>query len=357
MTTTETQQRTAVVDADIHPTIPAANLAARLPEPWRTRFQTFGTRVAPPPAIYPRVRNGGMRLDSYPANGIPGSDLGLIREQLLDAYGIGYGVLIPLQAHSYGAEQPEYAQALCHALNESIREDFLDPEPRLVSSLCVPHESPELSIAEIERYADDPRFVQVLFPGGPETVLGHQKYLPIYRAAAEAGLPVAIHLGGIEQHRGDGWPSFYLEHHCWFGNGMAMLAANLILEGVFEQVPDLQIVLVEGGIAWSAPLMWSLDEAWSLLRADVPRLQRKPSEYFREHFWFSTQPIEEPPNPKHLGMALAQTGMTDRILFASDYPHWDFDSPTTALRELPKELREEIMNENAYRLYRNLERP
>ncbi|TNC26863.1 amidohydrolase family protein [Amycolatopsis alkalitolerans] len=357
MTTTEPKQRTALVDADIHPTIPAGRLAGKLPEPWRTRFTMFGTRIAPPPAMYPRVRNGGMRLDSFPANGIPGSDLTMLREQVLDLYGVGYGVLIPLQAHSYGAEAPDYGAALCHALNECLLEDFLEPEPRLVSCLCVPHESPDLAIAEIERYAGDPRFVQVLFPGGAETFLGHQKYLPIYRAAAEAGLPVAIHLGGIEHHRGDGWPSFYLEHHAWFGNVMAMVAANLICEGVFEDVPELQIVLVEGGIAWSAPLMWSLDAAWPRLRADVPKLRRRPSEYFREHFWFSTQPIEEPPESRHLPMALRHTGMTDRIMFASDYPHWDFDSPATALRDLPKDLREEIMDHNAYRLYHRLERP
>ncbi|HET6503763.1 MAG TPA: amidohydrolase family protein [Amycolatopsis sp.] len=356
MTTAQIRQRTAVLDADIHPAIPAARLASLLAEPWRTRYQTIGTRVAPPPAFYPRVRNGGMRLDAYPANGIPGSDLKLLRDQVLDAYGIGYGVLIPLQSHTFGAEQPEYAQALCHALNEAIRQDFLDPEPRLVSSLCVPHESPELAVAEIERYAGDPRFVQVLFPGGAQASLGHQKYLPIYRAAAAAGLPVAVHTGGAEHHRADGWPSFYLEHHCWFGNVMALAATSLVCEGVFEQVPDLQVVLVEGGISWAAPLMWSMDAGWSRLRQDVPMLRRAPSEYFREHIWFSTQPIEEPADPKHLAMALAQTGMADRVLFATDYPHWDFDSPDTALRALPKDLRERIMSENAYRLY-HLERP
>jgi predicted TIM-barrel fold metal-dependent hydrolase len=357
MTSAPVRQRTAILDADIHPSVPAADLAARLPEPWRTRFETFGFRVAPPPAMYPRIRNGGMRLDSIPANGLPGSDLELIQEQLLDRYGLGYGVLIPLQSHSYGAEQPEYAGALTRALNDAVVEMFLDPEPRLVSSLCVAHETPELAIQEIERFAGDPRFVQVLFPGGTEMPLGHQKYLPIYRAAAEAGLPIAVHLGGMEHHRADGWPSFYLEHHTWYGNVMAMGAANLICEGVFEQVPDLQVVLVEGGIAWSAHLLWSMDAAWPLLREDVPRLEKRPSEYFREHFWFSTQPIEEPPEREHLATILRQTGMTERIMFASDYPHWDFDNPDTALRDLPKDLRQTIMSENAYRLYHRLERP
>jgi predicted TIM-barrel fold metal-dependent hydrolase len=44
--------------------------------------------------------------------------------------------------------------------------------------------------------------------------------------------------------------------------------------------------------------------------------------------------------------------MTDRIMFASDYPHWDFDSPAMSLpRAVPKELRARIMAGNACRLY------
>ena len=98
--------------------------------------------------------------------------------------------------------------------------------------------------------------------------------------------------------------------------------------------------------------MWSMDAAWSAMRDDVPHLDRKPSELFREHFWFTTQPIEEPDDPEQLVQALEFTGMTDRIMFASDYPHWDFDSPAMTLpRSVPKELKAKIMAANACRLY------
>jgi uncharacterized protein len=49
--------------------------------------------------------------------------------------------------------------------------------------------------------------------------------------------------------------------------------------------------------------------------------------------------------------------MPDRILFASDYPHWDFDSPRTAPRLFPAALRERIMGLNGCRLYGLAERP
>ena len=63
-------------------------------------------------------------------------------------------------------------------------------------------------------------------------------------------------------------------------------------------------------------------------------------------------PIEEPTDPQHLLYAIEQAQLEDRLLFATDYPHWDFDSPTQALpRAMPKEMRRAILAENALALY------
>jgi uncharacterized protein len=341
-----------VVDTDIHPMMLAAPLRERIPERWRRHYDDFGVRVVAPPAIYPRVRNSGYRVDAWPDGGFPGSDLDLLREQLLDEHGVQYGVLNPLQGQVWGAESAELAAALCRALNDWTREEWLEPEPRLRGSICVPFEHPEAAVREIERCAGDSRFVHVLLPASAESPLGSRRYWPIYDAAAAAGLPVAIHTGGIEQHRGAGWPSYYLEEHVWNGNVMAAGTMSLICEGVFTALPALRVVLQETGISWAAATMWSLDSAWELLRAEVPHLERPPSEYFRERFWFTTQPIEEPENPEHLAWAFEQIGMGDHIMFATDYPHWDFDSPAQALpRALGSELRAKILAANARELY------
>jgi predicted TIM-barrel fold metal-dependent hydrolase len=349
---TAAQRDVKLVDTDIHPAPLPRHIAQRLDEPSRSRYERYGVRVANPPQMYPRVRNTGYRVDAWPEGGFPGSDLGLMQRQILDEHKVDYGILIPLHGHTFGAEAPEFAAALCRAVNEWVREEMLDPEPRLRSSINVALETPELAVAEIERYAGDPRFVQVLLPTGAEYPLGNRKYWPIYAAAAEAGLPLVAHTGGLEQHRGTGWPSFYLEAHVLYANAMMALPVSLISEGVFQRFGELQVVLVEAGVSWAGPLMWSMDAAWSALRDDVPHLERKPSEEFREHFWFTTQPIEEPDDPQQLVEALEFTGMTDRIMFASDYPHWDFDSPAMTLpRAVPKELRAKIMAANACRLY------
>jgi predicted TIM-barrel fold metal-dependent hydrolase len=112
-------------------------------------------------------------------------------------------------------------------------------------------------------------------------------------------------------------------------------------------------VLIEGGFGWLLPLMWRLDRAWRKLREETPEVTRLPSESIRHHIWFTTQPIEEPPDPRDFQRLLDDLAMHDRIMFSTDYPHWDFDSPDQAVpASLPPDLRRKIMAENARALYR-----
>jgi predicted TIM-barrel fold metal-dependent hydrolase len=68
--------------------------------------------------------------------------------------------------------------------------------------------------------------------------------------------------------------------------------------------------------------------------------------------WFTTQPIEEPEDPAHLLYAIEEAQLENRLLFATDYPHWDFDSPAQALpRGMPGQLRKAILCGNALDLY------
>src|SRR5439155_776178 len=77
-------------------------------------------------------------------------------------------------------------------------------------------------------------------------------------------------------------------------------------EGVFERFPTLKVVFIEGGFGWVPPLAWRLDAAWKKLKEEVPHLKRLPSEYIREHIWLTTQPMEEPQNPRHFVELLEQ---------------------------------------------------
>jgi uncharacterized protein len=224
--------------------------------------------------------------------------------------------------------------------------------------MLVPAQDPAAAAAEIRRVAPDPRFASVLLVGGSERPYGEPRYLPIFEAAAEAGMPVAIHSGGegmglSGSSGGAGLPSFYIEWHT-LGSGCSIMAhlVSLICHGTFDRVPGLRVLMMEGGLAWLPGIMWRLDTNWRGLRAEVPWVTRRPSEVLREHIRFTTQPLEHTDgNDELLWSMLEAVGAPDILCFASDHPHWDFDPPDQMLKRLPAAWRDKVMHANAAELF------
>lgn len=346
-------QAVKYVDADVHPVVPRFALRARLPEKWRSYLDANGRRMPYLGDLYPRAANQGMRADAWPEgeDAYPGTDPELARKQLLDEFGVTYAVLNCadlMMCH----EVPEFATALARAMNDHLQEEWLDRDPRFVGAIVLPIDVPEAAIGEIERLAGDPRWIQVIIPTSTEEPMGSPKYRPVFRAAADAGLPVAVHLGGYDPHHGTGWPSYYIEEHVAYALAMETQLLNMVCDGLFDDIPNLRMVMTECGVAWIVALRWALDDAWRALRDSAPQLERTPSEVIDEHVWFTTQPIEEPELPEHFTQMIRHGRLTDRLLFSTDYPHWDFDAPTQAMpRSVPRELREKIFAGNACALY------
>jgi predicted TIM-barrel fold metal-dependent hydrolase len=183
--------------------------------------------------------------------------------------------------------------------------------------------------------------------------LGRKRYWPIYEAAVEAGLPVGIHAFGYSgwAMTNGGWPSFYIEEVSEHATSAQAVVSSMVMEGLFERYRDLKVVMIECGFGWLPALGWRLDKHWNRMRDEVPHLTRPPSEYIREHFYVSTQPMEETEDPTHVLDAMRWIGF-DRILFASDYPHWDFDDPVMAIPpSLGEEHRRMVFAGNARALY------
>jgi predicted TIM-barrel fold metal-dependent hydrolase len=219
----------------------------------------------------------------------------------------------------------------------------------------VAHEDPDLAVEEIARRANDRSFVQILIPSKTNEPLGRKRYWPVFAAAQAADLPIAVHVnsvGGGYASTPGGWPSYYLQDHHINVHSFQALVASLVLEGVFEKFPRLRMVMIEGGFAWLPALCWRLDQQWARMRDEVPDCKRPPSEYIREHIWFTTQPMEEPEQSDHLRDTLTWIGW-ERIMFATDYPHWDYDDPRGAFPiRLSDAEHATIFRDNAMKLYR-----
>ena len=349
--------RQKVVDCDIHPALHRPDaLSEYLPQRWKDHVRQFGIHSSNPlmgALPYPRLSHG-MRRDSWPpTGGPPASDLPFMQEQLLDPLNIEFGILQPLSP-GHGQLNTELGAALCAATNDWQIDRWMGPEPRLRGSLSVMQEDAAASVREIEARAGDRRFVQVAITPRTLEPAGRRRYWPIFEAAEAHDLPIAMHSAafGARANTPAGWASFYFEEHFAFAHAAQTALISMIFEGVFDAFPRLKVVLVEGGFAWLPPLMWRMQREWERMRAEVPHLKRTPAEYVRDHVWLTTQPVEEPPQSRQLDDVLRWVGM-DRLLFSTDYPHWDFDHPDYAFRvPLAPEHKAMILRDNAVALFR-----
>jgi uncharacterized protein len=349
-----------IVDCDIHPAPRAiSDLTAFMPARWVEHMKTFGssTRTAFAKAgLYARYnRDGGSRFDTRPPSGGPsGSDLDFMRSHHLDPNNIEFGILQALRPSGISERNQAFGTVLNAAVNDWQAHHWCEPENRLKGSIMVTREDPEAAVKEIERWAGNPHFVQVsTLPHGLEP-LGRQRYWPIFEAAEAHHLPIGIHVGGVSgmAPTNTGWPSFYIEEHHSKCEAMQALMVSMIVEGVFERFPNLRIVLIEGGFVWVPSLAWRLDKTYLRLRAEAPHLQRLPSNYIRDHFWYTTQPVEEPRPASDLADVMDWVGW-DRILFSTDYPHWDYDDPRHAFKiAMTEQQKRQIFADNAKNLYR-----
>ena len=348
-------QHYPIIDTDIHAALDANRIRDYLPEPWRTRWEA-GSRG--PGHLGYWNPNGVMRSDTKLEDGrrIEASPETL-GEHFFDVNGIEYGILVSGSLHMGLSPDPDYAAAVMSAQNDVLRHDWLPADPRLRASLLVSPADPHLAAEEIHRVGDESGFVQVLMPSGARMPCGQRFFHPIYEAAVAHDLPVALHPGsegvGISgAPTAAGYPTNYFEWHTTLVGSYIAHLVSLVTEGVFQKFPTLKFVLIEGGVCWLPPLMWRFDKNWKALRQTTPWLERPPSEVISEHIRLTTQPIEEPERPEHLAQMLDMFPAEEMLMFSTDYPHWDGDTPEFVARRLPDHLLAPVMSETARKLYR-----
>jgi len=355
---TDTRVGVRLVDCDVHPNIRTIkDLYPYLSRRWVAYIEETGFSQIPQNP-YPKGANRGVRLDAVPAGGVAGSDLGLMRTQLLDQYDVEFAILNP--EHSYRLNflpNADFAAALASAFNDWLIYEWLEKDPRFLGSAVITTQDPDQAVNEIRRVGKHPRIVQILLPAGAQRPYGQRYYWPIYAAAEELGLAIGIHFGGTGVSTGHpptpvGWPSYYIEWHTLMPQAFQAHLVSFICEGVFERFKGLKVTLIEGGFTWLVHVLWRLDKNFRALRSEVPWLKRFPSEYVPEHFRFTTQPMEEPENEADLVAVIRLMGGERLLMYATDYPHWDFDAPEYALpRGLDEPTRVRVLRENALEWY------
>lgn len=328
-----------VVDADGHNVERERELRAYLPEPYCNRRGSL-------------VPSDG--LDTSMGGRLGGLEDNDLEQRLkdMDREGIDVSVLFPTSSFAVTSFiERDYAVAYARAYND-FAADFAKRSPRLRAVGLLPFSDLKAAVAEVERIAKLGLAAVAVATQGMKEHLGAQTFWPIYDEMQRLGLPLCVHnrrQGPLADGRFD---SFLYMHTIGRPVETFMQFAGLIYGGVPERFPRLRIAFLECGAGWVPYWMERMDEEWEKRgKVEAPLCRRKPSEYVRHgNLFFAAEPEEE-----MLPYVIERIG-EDRILFASDYPHWDgiFPHVVSTIRgraDLSDSAKRKILGENAKRFY------
>lgn len=212
------------------------------------------------------------------------------------------------------------------------------------------------SLEEIQRWGKSRWAWGLLVYAPAGTPLDHPALEPLYAAAAEYDLAVALHTFTVMPPYAPGgqdtWENLWLQRsaaHPWCG--MRNMAA-LIGSGVMDRYPKLRVATLEAGHGWLPFWMARIDEHAETIKAALPPLKHKPSEYVMGGRYF--QSIEIPEGEKLTGSVMDLVG-EHVLMYASDYPHGESHFPHSVemvMRwNMSRERKKKLLWDNAVRLY------
>ncbi len=347
-----------VVDLDVHVYETPAALAPHCAQPWRTSLEYFASL----PQSYLGTPGFAPYLDAWPdfPPDSPRRQTVTSPAQLrgdLDDLGIDIAVLIPDCFLLHAAiRQTDYALELARAYNRWLTGEWLTEDNGVKGAVLAPHHDPLVAAEEIRAYADHPNIAAIYLPTScVDPLYGHRRYDPLYDAAQETGLPVILH-SGLNVHPAfpfnlHGYETAFAAHALAHPFSMMANLASIVETGVPVRFPGVRFVFTEAGLTWVPFFLLRLDRDYVTMRREVPFYTDKPSVYLKQCTYFSTQPIEEPDRLGDLATFISLFEGEDNVVFASDWPHWDFDHPLKAMQiPVSDEALAKIMGGNALRL-------
>jgi predicted TIM-barrel fold metal-dependent hydrolase len=228
----------------------------------------------------------------------------------------------------------------------------------------VPKWDPEYAVEEINRVGDQDNIVAGYSWFDPKVPWGNEQFDPVFEALVENDLPLLLH-GSLSY-----WPQ-----HSYIGDDMLtwtevlgfdwpihgmVNVVNMIMRGVFDKFPDLNVVFQEAGHWWVPFMKYRMDEFYEMHPEDIevtPRkmdsgqryLDRSPSEYLRDNIYLCTQPFALPRNSGEARKMLELSMAEDVFIYSSDWPHQTLDPPTWfyTSNAFDDDTREAVLSGNA----------
>jgi predicted TIM-barrel fold metal-dependent hydrolase len=149
----------------------------------------------------------------------------------------------------------------------------------------------------------------------------------------------------------------FLEWITIFGLPPAVSIAQLVLSGVFERFPALKVFFAETRLGWvpfwleNCDLWYQRHIGWAEEYLGLKPLARRPSDYVREHIYFSVQ-------YERVAVELRHHIGVGQIMFATDFPHIECEWPKSGpiideiYADIPEDEKRRIWAENAVEFFK-----
>jgi uncharacterized protein len=336
-----------IIDCAVHPVLPDAEFNEAIGSPWNL--------LKLPPLIGDRY---AAPFDQLAVPIDEACSPAAVAARLRDA-GVDYAVLSPTTRGYW--PNPQQASAVAQAANRLLFDKWLsapESEGRFLGSIRLALNDTDVALREIDRWADDERFVQLVVPARALATYGEQRFFPIWRAAAERGLVVFIHddLGTLVEPPPSqvGFPSFYAETHAIRPISSIVHLTSFIIAGVFERLPELRVVFGDVSVHAARSLVVRTDKDWQSDRLEVPWVSKLPTSYFDQHVRFVTQPDDElsPHSTRTSGTIGGDNPAL--VVYGSRHPYWDNVDPADAFTTWADDERARCLADNAVQFYPRL---
>lgn len=300
-----------------------------------------------------RITRYPRRMEEQGEEGEP-RDVTVIRRQMT-AMGIDYQIQFPTPMLHLGMHpDTDIESALGWAYTRWLTEEILPEDHRIRTLVYLPFTDPSQSLRMVEEFGDRPGVAGFMVTGARYRPIHDNVYMPVYAAIEERGLPLAFHASAYPSERMfEGMNKFLSVHALGFCFYNMVHMTNCVINGLPERFPDLKWIWMESGLAWVPFMMQRLDNEYMMRTSEAPLLKKKPSEYMRENFYYTTQPMEDG-DLEALQSTFRMINAETQLMFASDYPHWDFNLPSTIfdLPFLNDQQKRNILGETAREVFK-----
>ncbi len=237
-----------------------------------------------------------------------------------------------------------WAQQTNNALAEAVQIHA----DRFIGLAALPMQEPQAAALELERAVKDLGLKGAkIHSHVHDEYLDEFKFRAVFETAQRLNVPLYLHPNDATS----GMIRPYLAHPTlamMLGSAAdaALCAMRLVISGLFDEYPRLNIIL--GHLGEGLPFwLWRMDMQWE--RRPAARLKRKISDYLRSNFFYATSGMFSPPAFRCVCEAIG----VDRLLFAVDYPFQSNRQAVDFMDALPlsDSDKEQVYSLNAARLF------